>query len=34
MAHAVTHTMETILHPLGTDVATLRAGGRYVEDVY
>ncbi|MDK9698100.1 MAG: PepSY domain-containing protein [Siculibacillus sp.] len=34
MAHAVTHTMEAILHPLGTDVATLRAGGRYVEDVY
>lgn len=34
MAHAVTRTMETILHPLGTDVATLRAGGRYVEDVY
>jgi sulfite reductase (NADPH) flavoprotein alpha-component len=34
MAHAVTHTMEAILHPLGTDVATLRAGGHYVEDVY
>ena len=34
MAQAVTHTMEAILHPLGTDVATLRAGGRYVEDVY
>lgn len=34
MAHAVTHTLETILHPVGIDVATLRAGGRYVEDVY
>lgn len=34
MARAVTHTLETVLHPLGTDVATLRAGGRYVEDVY
>ena len=34
MAHAVTRTMEAVLRPLGTDVATLRAGGRYVEDVY
>ncbi len=28
MAQAVTRTMEAVLRPLGTDVATLRAGGR------
>ncbi|MER2606573.1 MAG: PepSY domain-containing protein [Siculibacillus sp.] len=34
MAHAVTHTLEAIVRPLGLDLATLRSEGRYVEDVY
>lgn len=34
MSAAVTGTLDGILRPLGLDLATLRAGGRYVEDVY
>ncbi|MHB2169031.1 PepSY domain-containing protein [Alsobacter sp. R-9] len=34
MAHAVAQTLERVLHPLGTDLAALKASGRYVEDVY
>ena len=34
MAQSVAHTLERVLHPLGTDLATLRSAGRYVEDVY
>ncbi len=34
MAQAVSRTLDPILHPLGTDLATLRSAGRYVEDVY
>ncbi len=34
MAQAVRRTLDPILHPLGTDLATLRSAGRYVEDVY
>jgi sulfite reductase (NADPH) flavoprotein alpha-component len=34
MAQSVAHTLERVLHPLGTDLATLRSDGRYVEDVY
>ncbi|MFZ4530799.1 MAG: flavodoxin domain-containing protein, partial [Alsobacter sp.] len=34
MAQAVRQTLDPILHPLGMDLATLHAAGRYVEDVY
>lgn len=34
MAQAVTHTLNDIVRPLGLDLATLKATGRYVEDVY
>lgn len=34
MAAGVKHVMEDILKPLATDVETLRAEGRYLEDVY
>lgn len=34
MSAAVTGTLDGILRPLGLDLAALRAGGRYVEDVY
>ncbi len=34
MAEAVGETLDEILMPLNLDVATLRARGRYVEDVY
>ncbi len=34
MGAAVTRTLDTVVRPLGLDLATLRAGGRYVEDVY
>jgi sulfite reductase (NADPH) flavoprotein alpha-component len=34
MAGAVKRTLEAVLRPLGIDLATLRAEGRYVEDVY
>ncbi|MFO1150849.1 MAG: PepSY domain-containing protein [Alsobacter sp.] len=34
MAQSVSRTLDRILHPLGTDLATLRSAGRYVEDVY
>jgi len=34
MARAVAATLERILHPTGLDLATLRAKGRYIEDVY
>jgi sulfite reductase (NADPH) flavoprotein alpha-component len=34
MAQAVSHTLERVLHPLGTDLATLKSAGRYLEDVY
>lgn len=34
MGQAVTRTLETVVRPLDLDLATLRAGGRYVEDVY
>jgi len=34
MGQAVAHTLDRIVRPLGLDLATLRAGGRYVEDVY
>jgi sulfite reductase (NADPH) flavoprotein alpha-component len=34
MAQGVRDAMTDILHPLGLSPATLRAGGRYAEDVY
>lgn len=34
MGQAVAHTLDRIVRPLGLDLATLRAGGRYVEDIY
>jgi sulfite reductase (NADPH) flavoprotein alpha-component len=34
MAQSVRDVMTEILHPLGLSPATLRAGGRYAEDVY
>lgn len=34
MGRAVAATLDRIVRPLGLDLATLRAGGRYVEDVY
>jgi sulfite reductase (NADPH) flavoprotein alpha-component len=34
MAHAVTHTLEAVVRPLGLDLATLKERGRYLEDVY
>ena len=34
MAQAVRQTLDPILHPLGMDLTTLHAAGRYVEDVY
>jgi sulfite reductase (NADPH) flavoprotein alpha-component len=34
MGRAVATTLDRIVRPLGLDLATLRAGGRYVEDVY
>jgi len=34
MAQAVGHALDRVLDPLGTDLATLKASGRYVEDVY
>ena len=34
MGQAVAHTLDRIVRPLGLDLATLRAGGRYVEDSY
>lgn len=34
MGRAVAQTLDRIVRPLGLDLATLRAGGRYVEDVY
>jgi sulfite reductase (NADPH) flavoprotein alpha-component len=34
MAQSVAHALERVLLPLGTDLATLRADGRYVEDAY
>ena len=34
MGRAVAHTLDRIVRPLGLDLATLRAGGRYVEDIY
>ena len=34
MARAVGETLETVVLPLGLDLATLKATGRYLEDVY
>jgi sulfite reductase (NADPH) flavoprotein alpha-component len=34
MAAAVARTLDPIVRPLGLDLGTLRAGGRYVEDIY
>lgn len=34
MAAAVKRTLDAVLRPLGVDLATLQAEGRYVEDVY
>lgn len=34
MGRAVAATLDRIVRPLGLDLATLRAGGRYVEDIY
>ncbi|MEJ1157300.1 PepSY domain-containing protein [Prosthecomicrobium sp. N25] len=34
MAQAVTQALETVVRPLGLDLATLKSTGRYVEDVY
>jgi len=34
MADAVRETLESIVRPLGLDLATLRAHGRYLEDVF
>ncbi len=34
MGRAVAITLDRIVRPLGLDLATLRAGGRYVEDIY
>ncbi|NLH79995.1 MAG: nitric oxide synthase [Phyllobacteriaceae bacterium] len=34
MGTAVSRTLDGILHPIGVDLASLKARGRYVEDVY
>ena len=34
MAEAVATTIDRVVAPTGTDLATLKARGRYVEDVY
>ncbi|WP_341987812.1 PepSY domain-containing protein [Azorhizobium sp. AG788] len=34
MAQAVTLALDTVVRPLGLDLATLKSAGRYVEDVY
>ncbi|WP_029003206.1 PepSY domain-containing protein [Azorhizobium doebereinerae] len=34
MAQAVTLALDTVVQPLGLDLATLKSAGRYVEDVY
>ena len=34
MAEGVMASIDNILQPLGTDVGSLRAAGRYLEDVY
>ena len=34
MARAVAETLESVVRPLGLDLATLKSNGRYLEDVY
>jgi sulfite reductase (NADPH) flavoprotein alpha-component len=34
MARAVAETLETVVRPLGLDLAALKSNGRYLEDVY